>query len=184
MRCEQVEQLIARSVDNELSVKEVGSLRLHLADCPACEVLSAEARELSAWFVKEAPVQIPSGFAQKVTAMAFAQETASLLSPAQDLSLDGGFERLQGGGDVVQGSFGGGSESNRFLMRATAMAAILLLALGMGLYVQRSVNNKDLIAVEPSLEDELKNMDDLNENPQLEAIQKETIKKSEESEQE
>ncbi len=166
MRCELAEKMIARSVDNELAVKEVGALRRHLTGCAACATLAEEARDLKGWFVADDPVEIPSGFAQRVTSKAFAQAGEERPS----------FQRLPGkapedvpalpGGGLVQGAFGssafGAGSKDRFLVGLTALAAALLVALGMALYMQRASESKNLIADDRTLHEMLDSLNDAN----------------------
>ena len=163
MNCEQAEKMIARSVDGELAVKEVGALRRHLAECEGCAALASEARDLKAWFVTDTPVEVPSGFAQRVATKAFAQagerEVRAGFSP-QVLTPE--FSSPQGG--VVQGSFGAGPK-DRFLMGLTALAAALLLALGMALYVQRANQSYELDADDESLQEAIDGLNDVQNAP-------------------
>ncbi|HPF15808.1 MAG TPA: zf-HC2 domain-containing protein, partial [Planctomycetota bacterium] len=72
MRCDDIERWISKSMDNELSVKEVGQMRQHLEHCAPCRQSFEDSRDLRAWFVPGAAVAVPAGFAQRVVAEAFA----------------------------------------------------------------------------------------------------------------
>lgn len=153
MPCEQAERWIHQHVDQELSVKQVGELRQHLDACAACSGLYAELKAGKAWFVPSEAPAVPAGFAARVTALAFAGAEGTIEREAPVLA------HLSGGGS--RGVVLGGSD--RFLKRATAVAAGLLAVLGLALYSQNAVSERSLVAEEGNLETVLEEMDQLNQ---------------------
>ncbi len=152
MPCEQAERWIHKHVDQELSVKQVGELRQHLEACAPCRALHGELQASKAWFVAEEAPAVPAGFAARVTALAFAGQAGSAETEAPVLA------HLSGG--AARGVVLGGSD--RFLKRATAVAAGFLAVLGLALYSQNAVSERSLVAEDGSLETVLEEMDQLN----------------------
>ncbi|MFT5199510.1 MAG: anti-sigma factor RsiW [Planctomycetota bacterium] len=151
MRCEQSERWISLGADQELSVKEVGLLREHLAQCASCQALAEEVRGMSRWFVTPPKEVIPAGFAERVVAAAFDEQRQASKGP-QGL--------LVGGAAAEAGT--GGSRMQGFLLQMTALAALLLVALGFALAGKQASESRDLKADVNSLESLIKIMDKEN----------------------
>ena len=162
MRCEEAEVLLHKYVDQELPVQQVRSLRQHLDGCSACSALYDELVSSKAWFVPAEEPTVPEGFAARVTALAFAEGGATELAPAPVLAhLRGGAGSAQAAPAPNQPILGG---ADRFLMRATAVAAGLLAILGLALYSQSTTSDRNLSADEQGLERVIEEMDELNQS--------------------
>ena len=72
--CENVRSLLSSYLDGELSEEQAAPMRSHLFDCPACRESVQEGKVIQRWFEpgREAPVEVPSGFAARVARRAFA----------------------------------------------------------------------------------------------------------------
>ena len=167
LQCEEVGRWISKSVDSELSVKEVGEMRRHLEGCTACHALAEDSRDMKAWFVPTDPVPVPAGFAQRVVAEAFAGK-----KPIPSL------HRLAGGPQVLDEPVAPHRE-DRFIFRMTAVAAALLVMLGLALSMQRLNESRDLKADTDSKEDVLKGLEALNEGRPAFGLSKEDAKSTE-----
>ena len=119
MDCTHANSLFSGYLDAELSEAQAAPLRQHLMDCAACRARVQADKALSAWFVPESAVEVPPGFAARVTRRAFAGDLGRDLEARP---------RLQG-----LAATGRDSSLNRFLLQATAIAAGLLVVLAIGL---------------------------------------------------
>ncbi|MDF1837346.1 MAG: zf-HC2 domain-containing protein [Planctomycetota bacterium] len=151
MRCDQSERWISLGADQELSVQEVGLLQEHLAQCEPCRALADETRDLSRWFVNPPQQPVSAGFAGRVVAAAFDGQ-APVASGPQEL--------LQGGSAIATGA--SGNRMQGFLLQMTALAALLLVALGFALSGQKASQNTNLHATESSMDSMIEDLDRMN----------------------
>ncbi len=151
MRCEQSERWISLGADQELSVQEVGLLREHLTECASCQALAGETRDLQRWFVTPPEEPIPAGFAERVVAAAFDGQTAVASGP-RGLVRDESSAQTGEGKRYMQG----------FLLQMTALAALLLVALGFALAGKQASESQNMYADEASKESALEDLDKLN----------------------
>ncbi len=151
MRCEQSEHWISLGADQELSVQEVSLLREHLAECAACRGLSDEARDMQRWFVTPPQEPVPAGFAERVVAAAFDGQVATAKGPRGLVQSDGSAE-ADTGDSRMQG----------FLLQMTALAALLLVALGFALAGKHASEGNDIHADKDSLESLIQEMEQEN----------------------
>ncbi len=151
MRCEQSERWISLGADKELSVQEVGLLQEHLAQCEPCKALADEARDMRRWFVNPPQKPIPAGFSERVVAAAFDGRAPDAKGPR---------ELLQGGSTVTAEA--GSNRMQGFLLQMTALAALLLVALGFALSGQKTAKNTNLVADETSMENVLEKLERMN----------------------
>jgi hypothetical protein len=151
MRCEQSERWISLAADQELSVHEVGLLREHLSHCAPCQALSEEAHDMHRWFVAPPQVEIPAGFAGRVVAAAFDGQAVAPKGPRGVLR-----------GGAAQAAPAEGRSMQGFLLQMTALAALLLVALGFALAGKRAAKSRDLHAVGTSMESVIQDLDQLN----------------------
>lgn len=110
MICKDCLRLIPGFLDGELSEAQSAPLRQHLMDCPECRNAASGEKAFKRWFASEAqPMEVPAGFAARVARRAFAGDT----------------------GEAPVAASGADRETPilRFVLRATAAAAVLLLVL-------------------------------------------------------
>jgi len=110
MICKECLRLIPRYLDGELDEAWSAPLRRHLIDCPECRKAASGEKAFERWFAGEGPeVAVPDGFAARVARRAFAGDT----------------------GERSGAAVGAEAEAPilRFVLRATAVAAVLLLLL-------------------------------------------------------
>jgi len=124
MNCKDCLPLISSYVDDELSEPQAAPLRQHLMDCPACRRALQGERSFKRWFEpRPEPVAVPEGFAARVARRAFAGDEGSGAgwdsAVAEDASRAGETPVLQ------------------FVLRATAVAAGLLLVLSISIFSTR-----------------------------------------------
>jgi hypothetical protein len=148
MNCKECLPLIPGYLDEELSERQAASLRQHLMDCASCRKELGGQKSLHRWFEFEeaGAATVPAGFAQRVARRAFAGDTGELGS-----ELSAGVADQEG-------------KLLRFVLHATAAAAVLLLVLSAWM---RNVNLPDgdhMSAAEPSesVEQLLQEADRLN----------------------
>lgn len=110
MICKECLRLIPGYLDGELSEAQSAPLRQHLIDCPECRKAASGEKAFERWFAGEGPeVTVPDGFAARVARRAFAGDI----------------------GERSAATVGAEAETPilRFVLRATAVAAVLLLLL-------------------------------------------------------
>ncbi len=144
MNCEQAGQWVPRYQDGELDEELAAPLRQHRLSCPACRELAKAEVSLKRWFPAQAPQAVPAGFAAHVARRALAGDggyevSESLVrreSQAPETTLPARTGR------------GHGTEAPLlpFVLRLTALAAALLLALAVGLQTRSLPESTDLDA--------------------------------------
>ncbi|MFT5735271.1 MAG: hypothetical protein ACJA2W_002757 [Planctomycetota bacterium] len=191
MACERVLELVPTFVDGESSESLSSAVRKHLIDCAECRVLVQEEKGLRQWFepvageAGRADVEVPEGFAARVTAMAFAgsSATGSLEAPMHVVgsheqrgsqerrgprllrSLDAGSSQA---GSLQAGSSGTAARAERsslgFVISMTAAAAALMVSFTLMLAQDRrhDVGGAPLSADAP-LEETLRDLEALND---------------------
>ena len=147
MDCERALELVPTFVDGEASESLASAMRKHLMDCHDCRSAVQEETGLRQWFeplageAGRADIEVPSGFAARVTELAFAGAASAAPSGSDELhafkaSAAGGQERRgprpMGPRSLDLGSVAAPAaqkESNSlgFLMGMTAMAAALMV---------------------------------------------------------
>jgi len=141
--CNQQQALIPSYLDGELSEALAAPLRQHLLACQECRNAAQGERSLKAWFPEDEQLPVPVGFAARVARRAFDGDTGELEAPLP------------------------ASEPApilRFVLRATAVAAAVLLVLSV---VLRSTDlpNTDRVqadnALQP-LDEVLRELDHVN----------------------
>lgn len=155
MNCKECLPLIPGYLDEELSERQSASMRQHLLDCASCRKELGGQKSLHRWFEFEdlEEVAVPAGFAQRVARRAFAGDTGEL-----SRELVGTGAQPAGRTEEKEGVL------LRFVLHATAAAAVLLLVLSAWM---RNVNLPDsdhMSAAEPteSVEQLLQEADRLN----------------------
>jgi hypothetical protein len=153
MNCKECLPLIPGYLDEELSERQSASLRQHLMDCPSCRKELGGEKSLRRWFEFEeaGSATVPAGFAQRVARRAFAGDTGEL---ASEVAHSAGAARARDEEGALL----------RFVLHATAAAAVLLLVLSAWM---RNVNLPDsdhMSAAEPteSVEQLVQQADRLN----------------------
>lgn len=115
MECMDALPLVPAYLDGELSEAQAGLLRQHLIGCQTCRTGVQDGKALGRWFVRDADAAVPPGFAARVARRAFAGDTGRLApGPLPAVAEEGG--RLL-----------------QFVLRATAIAAGVLLLLAISL---------------------------------------------------
>ena len=151
--CQSAQPLIPGYLDGELSDHQAAPLRQHLLDCPGCRASVQETKNLRAWFVDDAEVEVPQGFAARVTRRAFAGDTGiTELQPAQPEPL------------APVASATGETPVLKFVLHLTAAAAIVLFAVSLAMQRQGRPGGSELQA-QPTLHEALERLDNLNEEP-------------------
>ncbi len=107
--CKTNQPLIQAYLDGEVNESQAGPLRQHLLACQDCRNFAQGEKAQKAWFATEAAVAVPDGFAARVARRAFAGDLGEAPAP------------LPGRQDETP--------IFQFVLRATAVAAILLLIL-------------------------------------------------------
>lgn len=143
MRCNDAQRLVPSHLDGELSEAQAGLLRRHLMDCPSCRTVVRDARALSEWFEPAPAAAVPPGFAARVARRAFAGDT-------------GEHEPAPAGARPA-------GELLPFVLRLSALAAGLLLALALALRTSELPAGGSLMADElPALDKVVERLDELN----------------------
>jgi len=114
MECTQARSLIPSYLDGELSEAQAAPLRKHLLDCQPCRADAQAERNLARWFSAREEVEIPAGFAARVARRAFAGDTGERSGEAAAVAAE------------MPGVL-------RFVLRATAAAALVTLGLAVAL---------------------------------------------------
>lgn len=148
MQCENARSLVPLYADGELSEAQAAPLRRHLMDCQTCREQVQSAKALQRWFVPTEAVPAPAGFAERVTAAALAPE------PYEAFPADAPAARAPALGPA------GEVELRRFVLRAVAAAAAVLLVLSAAIELRSRPSAVELEAVElPAV---LEDLDELN----------------------
>jgi len=159
MECHQSQVLIPSYLDGELSEAQAAPLRRHLLDCQACRAGAQGEKNQKRWFSVRAQVSVPQGFAARVARRAFAGDTGQADFEIMPAGAAGVFARSPSSNE----DFGrDGSEDHhlRFVLQATAAAALLVLALSVALRSLslpagtslRAADGRNEISVEKALE--------------------------------
>ena len=167
MECQQSQSLIPSYLDGELSEALAAPLRKHLLDCQPCRAGAQGEKNQKRWFSAKVPVSVPKGFAARVARRAFAGDTGESEVEIMPAGTGGVFARSASSNRVAfPGSHGhperGGSEDHllRFVLQATAAAALLVLVLSIALRSLslpagsnlRAADGRNEIGVEKALE--------------------------------
>lgn len=156
--CRSVHPLIPVYLDGELDEDRARALRRHLIDCQPCRTAAQGERAQKRWFASEPAPAVPPGFAARVARRAFAGD----LGRASDVEVLAPVVAAEGG------------QVFRFVLRATAAAAVLLIGLAGMLRNVDLPSGSDLRADDrtpPTLEELLRELDRLDApavNPPLE----------------
>lgn len=122
IRCEEARPLIPAWADGELSEAQAAPLREHLLACHECRNGMQGLRALKRWFVQpEAGALVPAGFAGRVARRAFAGDTGERFA-AEPVPAAVGAGSVDEGGRLLQ-----------FVLRVTAAAALVAIAVAIGL---------------------------------------------------
>ena len=166
MRCDQALALIPSYLDGELQEAQAAPLRKHLLDCQGCRGGAQGEKNLKRWFQADASGAgaIPQGFAARIARRAFAGDTGEPeieLLPARSPGISVAA--------VPARSAARGSEDPiyRFVLQATAAAALVVLALSLALRGQTLPSGSKLQAAdvrgEITVEQALGRLDRLNQ---------------------
>lgn len=132
-------------------MQEVSLLREHLTECASCRTLSDETRDMQRWFATPPQEPVPAGFAERVVAAAFDGQVATAKGP-RGLVQSGGSVEVERGSSRMQG----------FLLQMTALAALLLVALGFALAGKHASESTDIHATDSSMESIIEELDRIN----------------------
>lgn len=162
MKCRDARALVPGYVDDELSEAQAAPLRRHLLDCHSCRALVQESKSLHAWFPALPELEVPTAFAERVTALAFgqAQSSASLQPVARasrrpDALRGGAVLRIDRGAEFQ-------SRTREFVLQMIAVAAVLLVAFSVALRGIQGPADGELQAQDGSLPEALNELDELN----------------------
>ena len=166
MKCDQALALIPSYLDGELQETQAAPLRKHLLDCQACRGGAQGEKNLKRWFHAQASgvAGIPQGFAARVARRAFAGDTGEPeieLLPARSPGISVAA--------VPTRSAARGTEDPvyRFVLQATAAAALVVLALSLALRSQTlpsgSKLHADDVRGQITVEQALGRLDQLNQ---------------------
>jgi anti-sigma factor RsiW len=125
MECNQARPLIPSYLDGELSEARAAPLRRHLLDCQPCRAGAQGEKNLKRWFAAGVPVEVPKGFAARVARRAFAGDTGEAvveIVPAVGAALGARPLPVRGEDRLL-----------RFVLQATAAAALVVIALSVAL---------------------------------------------------
>jgi anti-sigma factor RsiW len=151
--CEDARALVPSYLDGELSEAQAAPLRKHLLECQPCRATAQSSKALKRWFVPDGPAAVPTGFAARVARRAFAGDTGS----DGDLA-ERGLRLLP-----ATGSDGEGGTILPFVLRLTAVAAVLLVFLSVGLGGLGRPSTTDLRADSaPTFDETLHRLERLN----------------------
>ncbi|MFT4541599.1 MAG: anti-sigma factor RsiW [Planctomycetota bacterium] len=173
MNCRDASALVAGYLDDELSEAQAAPLRQHFLDCHSCRGQVQKGKSLQAWFPETPEVAVPSGFAKRVTRMAFAQVPAEAATDAasgqeQELVLQPVGRRSEPSSmSSTRAAFAGGGTTDRvstrdFVLQLIAVAAVLLVALSISLRGIHMPTDGELQADDGSLIEALQGLDELN----------------------
>ncbi len=200
MDCERAMELVPTFVDGEASESLASAMRKHLMDCYDCRSAVQEETGLRQWFeplageAGLADVEVPEGFAARVTELAFAGSAGSGSTSAADApGAAGDLHAVRPSASESQERRGprplrsvsaaapshpSESKSVGFLMGMTGLAAALMVSFTLMLAQDSrlEVGDKPLSASE-SLEEELREIEAENaaQEAALEAAKSETV---------
>ena len=158
MNCQDARPLIPGYLDAELSEAQAGPLRKHLLGCAECRSSAQDGKALKDWFVDEAPVAAPDGFAARIARRAFAgDQGGSTVEPQHSLRAVGAEGSGEGEGRILS-----------FVLQLTAAAAALLLALSIGARAIELPNSRELHADDASKDWVVQQLEELNEAEEAE----------------
>jgi len=174
MRCDQAQALIPSYLDGQLQEVQAAPLRKHLLDCQGCRGGAQAGKNLKRWFEPDASGAIPQGFAARVARRAFAGDTGEPeieLLPARSPAVPAF------AGPIRAAARGSEDPVYRFVLQATAAAALVVLALSLALRSQtlpsgsrlRAADVRGEITVEQALE-RLDRMNDAEEVSKTRAL--------------
>jgi anti-sigma factor RsiW len=128
MECNQAQPLIPSYLDGELSEAQAAPLRRHLLDCQPCRAGAQSEKNMKRWFSATNAVAVPKGFAARVARRAFAGDTGE---PRLEPSLT----FVPAVAAALPGAATEASEDRalRFVLQVTAAAALIVIALSLGL---------------------------------------------------
>ncbi len=169
MRCDQALALIPSYLDGELQEAQAAPLRKHLLDCQGCRGGAQGEKNLKRWFQADASVvagAIPQGFASRIARRAFAGDTGEPeleLLPARSPSIS-----VAAPASPIRVAVRGSEDPiYRFVLQATAAAALVVLALSLALRSQTLPSGSRLRAAdvrgEITVEQALGRLDQMNE---------------------
>jgi anti-sigma factor RsiW len=182
MECQQSQSLIPSYLDGELSEAQAAPLRKHLLDCQPCRAGAQGEKNQKRWFSAKLPVSVPHGFAARVARRAFAGDTGETQVEILPAGAGGVFARSASAAmsldrAALQSSRAhaerGASEAQllRFVVQATAAAALLVLVLSIALRSLslpagsnlRAADGRNEIGVEKALE----RLDQMNQTERM-----------------
>ena len=165
MRCDEAEALIPSYLDGELQESQAAPLRRHLLDCQSCRAGAQREKNLKRWFQRDEHAAIPQGFAARIARRALAGDTGQPeieIVPAAPAAAIRGHHGTATT-DVVRTHE---DPILRFVLQATAAAALVVLALSFALRSQSLPSGTSLRAAdgrgEISVEQALERLDELN----------------------
>ena len=150
MECHDARPLIPGYLDGEISEAQAAPLRQHLLECGACRASAQDGKALKEWFVDDGPVEVPAGFAARVARRAFAGDRG--VGPVLVDSADSEGTGARGEGRVLS-----------FVLQLTAAAAVLLIALSIGIRAIELPSGGELHADGASKDWALQGLDRLNQ---------------------
>ncbi|MEM8712169.1 MAG: zf-HC2 domain-containing protein [Planctomycetota bacterium] len=188
LECERVLELIPTFVDGETSEALAAQVRQHLMGCPGCRMAAQEETNLKQWFeplageAGRADIEVPAGFAARVTAMAFADETGDEFAAAAGESTDPvmparalaavGHERRGPRALAPSRPQESRSDARGFLVGLTAAAAVLMVTFTLMLAQGDRVDVGDgTLSADTPLEEALRKLDEQNK-AELEALER------------
>ena len=164
MRCDQAQALIPSYLDGELQEAQAAPLRKHLLDCQGCRGGAQAGKNLKRWFEPGVAGAIPQGFASRVARRAFAGDTGEPeieLLPARSPSVSAPAATIR---PAARGSE---DPIYRFVLQATAAAALVVLALSLALRSQTlpsgSRMRADDVRGQVTVEQALERLDRMND---------------------
>jgi hypothetical protein len=165
MKCGEALALIPSYLDGELQEAHAAPLRRHLLDCQGCRGGAQGDKNLKRWFQTAAVAAIPQGFAARIARRAFAGDTGEPEMERLPARFPG--ESAPRPAVLARSSVRGPEEPVfRFVLQATAAAALVVLALSVALRSQTLPAGSSLRAAdargEISVEQALERLDRLN----------------------
>jgi anti-sigma factor RsiW len=142
MQCDDAGPLIPSYLDGELSETQAAPLRKHLLDCQPCRATAQGEKAIKRWFVEAGAAAVPPGFASRVARRAFAGDTGSGEHGTPPLRQTAALAAVPApeGGRLLP-----------FVLRLTAVAAILLVCLSVAIGNLRLPTSRDMQADDSKL---------------------------------
>lgn len=142
--CDAARGLLPGYLDGELSEPQAAPLREHLLACVSCRSGAIDQKNVTRWF-EAAPVAVPDGFAARVARRAFAGDpgTVSVSQATAALSGDGSSIGATAQFEPEETPI---YELLPFVLKLTAVAAVLLFSLSLFLRGTALPENRDLQA--------------------------------------